>query len=171
MTVSMRRLSLLLALVPALLLVVPSASATKAAGEKRMTFTVKSFVRIAKPHDFPPKGKENRGDYLEIRSLLVSIGPVFNVGKKNVPVGWDNATLVYLDGKGKARLRGKAVLRGQGTILYRGIMKDLPGGKTSVPIVDGSGKFRGAKGVLIIGPGQLKALNTFRLRLPGVLTA
>ena len=168
MTVSMRRVSLLLALLPAVLLV-PSPGATST--EKSVTFSVKSFVRIARPHDFPPKGKENKGDFLEIRSILASIGPIFNVRKKNVPVGWDDATLVYLNEKGKARLRGKAIFRGQGTILYRGVMKDLPGGKTSVAVVSGTGKFRGAKGVLIIGPGELKALNTFRITLPGVLTA
>jgi hypothetical protein len=165
----MRRLLLVSVLLPVLALV-PSAGAGSSQ-ERKLTFEVMSFVRIAQPFDIKPKGKENRGDYIKLRSLLVSIGPIFNVSKKNVAVGWDNSTLVYLNEKGKARLRGKAVLRGQGTILYRGVMKDLPGGKSSVPIVDGSGKFRGAKGVLIIGPGQLKAKNTFQLRLPGAITA
>jgi hypothetical protein len=173
MTSSMRRLSLLLALLPALALVpsAGSAGAATAAAEKSLSFTVMSYVRVVKPHDFPPKKKENRGDFLEIRSVLASVGPIFNVRKAKVPVGWDTATLVYLNDKGKARLRGKAIFRGQGTLLYRGVMKDLPGGRTSVPIVNGSGKFRGAKGVLVIGPGELKATNTFRLKLPGVITA
>jgi hypothetical protein len=46
-------------------------------------------------------------------------------------------------------------------------MKELPNGSNTVKIIGGSGKFVGAKGVLIIGPGDQRALNTFRFTLPG----
>jgi hypothetical protein len=35
-----------------------------------------------------------------------------------------------------------------------------------VKIIGGTGKFSGAKGVLIIGPGNQVALNTYRFTVP-----
>jgi hypothetical protein len=171
MGVAMRRLPLLIVLLPVLALV-PAANARKDANTagRTVSFQVMSFVRIAKPYDFPPKGKENKGDYIEFKSVLATIGPLFGKPNKNMPVGWDKGTLVYLNAV-DARLRGTATFLGQGTIIYRGKMKSLSRGRSSVPIIGGAGKFRGAKGVLIIGAGELKALNTFRFKLPGALTA
>jgi hypothetical protein len=46
-------------------------------------------------------------------------------------------------------------------------MTPLPKGANSVPVVGGTGKFRGARGVLVMSAGQDKAVNTFHLELPG----
>ena len=36
-----------------------------------------------------------------------------------------------------------------------------------IPVVGGSGKFKGATGFLTIGPGTSSVLNTYELTLPG----
>ncbi len=157
-----RRLSLLVVVV-LLGALVPAAQGKAQA--RTVTITVLSLTRITIPHDVPPKGKENKGDYIEYRDLLLSVGPLF--GKKaNQPVGWDKGTLTYTSAT-DARVIGQAVFPGQGKLKVKGTMKALKDGSNSVKIVGGSGKFVGAKGVLIIGPGDLKSLNTFRFTVPG----
>jgi hypothetical protein len=157
-----RRLTLLLAfvLVASLVPAAPGQARTRT-----VTITVLSLARVTIPHDLAPKNKENRGDYIEYQDLLLAVEPLF--GKKaNQPVGWDKGTLTYTSTT-DARVVGQAVFPGQGTIKVKGEMKPLPNGSSSVKIIGGSGKFVGAKGVLIIGPGDQRALNTFRFTLPG----
>jgi hypothetical protein len=45
-------------------------------------------------------------------------------------------------------------------------MKTMKDGTVHVPVVKGTGSFKGAKGILIIGEGSQKAPNTYVLRLP-----
>ena len=40
-----------------------------------------------------------------------------------------------------------------------------------IPIVGGSGKFKGASGFVTIGPGTKRALNTYELTIPGANVA
>ena len=54
-----------------------------------------------------------------------------------------------------ARIKGTATFPGQGTIRFRGVMRSLKNGMISVPVVGGTGKFKGATGVLLIGAGNL----------------
>ena len=53
-----------------------------------------------------------------------------------------------------------------GTLTFGGEMKTMKDGTVRVPVVKGTGSFKGAKGVLIIGEGSQKAPNTYVLRLP-----
>ena len=160
----MRRLSLLLAVFAFAATAVPVAQATQ--GKRSMTIKVLSLTRVSIPHDTPPKGKENRGDYIEYRDLLLTVGPLFGKKQANQPVGWDKGTLTYTSATA-ARVIGQAVFPGHGKIKFKGVMKPIGGGSTQVKVTGGSGKFVGARGVLIIGPGDQRALNTFRLTLPG----
>jgi hypothetical protein len=129
-----------------------------------MTITVVSHVRVSIPHDTPPTGKENKGDYLKYQSLLLNTEPRFGK-KKGVAVGWDKGTLTYLSAT-VARFTGAAHFPGQGSIQYRGVMRSLANGNSSIKIVGGGGKYTGAKGILIIGPGDETALNIFKFTLP-----
>jgi hypothetical protein len=156
-----RRSALLALLLAALMLVPTAASAT---GRRSMTFQLTSVTRVTTPHDLPPKGRENKGDYIVYKALLVAMGPLF--GKvKNRAVGYEEGTVTYTSAT-KARLRGISTFEGQGTVTFSGPMKELSKGRTSVPITGGTGKFHGAKGVIVIGPGDTKATNTYRLSLP-----
>src|SRR3954471_19395835 len=62
------RLSLLLALALAATVVPASLGAPSA--KKRYTIKVLSLTRVSIPHDLKPKGRENRGDYIEFKDLL-----------------------------------------------------------------------------------------------------
>src|SRR5262245_4570248 len=156
-------------LFPLILVVLAFLPASSAHAAKRMEFTVESHIRVSLPHDLPPKGRENKGDYIRYQDLLLNTEP--NFGKKTgVPVGWDKGTLTYTSAT-DARLTGSAFFPGYGSIKYGGVMKPLKNGASSVKIVSGGGKYVGARGVLIIGPGNEKALNTFRFTLPSTTVA
>lgn len=156
--------SVLRRLLPVIVLSLAAALAPAGQAKGPVTITVVSHVRVSIPHDIAPKGRENKGDYLKYQSLLLNSGPQFGK-KKGVPVGWDKGTLTYLSPT-LARFNGSAHFPGQGTITYRGVMKDIGHGNSSIAIVGGGGKYTGARGILIIGPGDLKALNTFRFTVP-----
>jgi hypothetical protein len=147
-----------------LLLIALAAALVPAAEAKTITITFESHVRVSIPHDLPPKDRENKGDYLKYQSQLLNVEPRFG-RKKGVPVGWDKGTLTYLSPT-IARFTGTAYFPGQGSIKYRGVEHPLGDGGFSIKIVSGGGKFLGARGVLIIGPGNEVALNTFRFTLP-----
>ncbi len=132
-----------------------------------ITIKVMSHARVTIPHDLAPKGRENKGDWIHYQDLLVTVGPLF--GKKpGIPVGWDKGTLTYTSPT-TARVVGTAHFPGQGTLKFKGKMKPTKNGGSKVPIVSGGGKFQGAKGVLIIGPGNQRALNTFQFTLSGAV--
>jgi hypothetical protein len=167
MAVMLARLSLLLAIVVAAT-VVPGSGAAPAAN-KRFTIKVLSLTRVTIPHDLKPKGKENRGDSIEFKDLLVTVGPLF--GKKaNQPIGFDQGRLTYTS-PNAARVLGVASFPGRGTIRFKGPLKPHPNGTNTVPIVGGSGRFESAKGVLVIGPGDQRSVNTFRFTVPGSVVA
>ncbi len=56
---------------------------------------------------------------------------------------------------------------GIGTITYSGPMQDAGRGNTTVPVASGTGAFKGARGTLILGPGETKARNTYVVTIPG----
>jgi hypothetical protein len=136
-------------------------------GAKKRTITVVSETRVSIPHDLAPKGTENKGDWFQYQALLLATAPLF--GKKaGIPVGWDKGTLQYTS-RTATRINGTAHFPGQGSIKYRGRMKELANGSTTVPIVGGSGKFADANGVMTIGPGNREATNVFRFTVPGAV--
>lgn len=133
--------------------------------DKKLTIKILSRTQVAIPHDLTPKGRENKGDWISYKALLLTVGPLFGKKHKNQPVGFEAGTQTYTNAT-DARVRGKSTFPGQGTIRFRGKMKELRNGMISVPVVGGTGKFAGAKGVLLIGPGQVQSVNTYRLRIP-----
>jgi hypothetical protein len=147
----------------------PAAAAPASAAKKKYTIKVLSLTRVTIAHDLKPKGKENRGDSIEFKDLLVSIAPLFGV-KANKPVGFDQGTLTYTS-PSAARLNGLATFPKQGTVKFKGAMKPRADGSNTVPIVNGTGKFARAKGVLIIGPGDQRSVNTFRFTATGPVVA
>jgi len=164
----MRRLSLILATVLAVTSVPAAFGAThtsSTAQERKLTITIVSRTRIFIPHDLAPKGKENKGDWIRYRALLLTVGPLFGKKKKNQPIGWESGTQTYLNAV-DARIRGTSTFPGQGTITFKGVMKSLKNGLISVPVTGGTGKFNGATGVLLIGSGNLESVNTYHLRIP-----
>jgi hypothetical protein len=154
---------LLVAALAASVSLVPAASSQSQ--DRKMTITIVSRTQVAMPHDLAPKGRENKGDWIQYKALLLTVGPLFGKRHKNLPVGFEAGTQTYTNAT-DARLRGKTTFPGQGTIRFRGMMKDLPNGRISVRVVGGTGKFAGAKGVLIIGPGEMQSVNTYRLTIP-----
>jgi hypothetical protein len=160
-----RPILLLVAAVAMLVSLAPAASAQSQ--DRKLTIKVLSRTQVAIPHDLPPKERENKGDWIQYKALLLTVGPLFGKRHKNQPVGFEAGTQTYTNAT-DARVRGKTTFPGQGTIRYRGMMKELRNGMISVPIVGGTGKFAGAKGVLLIGPGQVESVNTYRLTIPEV---
>ena len=63
-------------------------------------------------------------------------------------------------------IEGVTTFPGFGTLTFGGEMKALKDGTVHVPVIKGTGSFKGAKGTLIIGEGNEKAPNTYVLRLP-----
>ena len=166
-----RRLSPVLVTLLAVTVVSAASAASHArstpavAAETKMTITITSQMRNYTAHDLAPKGKENKGDWFQYRALLRTVGPLFGKKGKNMPVGWEAGTQTYMN-KVDARIKGTATFPGQGTIKFRGVMRSLKNGMLSVPVVGGTGKFKGATGVLLIGAGNLTSVNTYRLKIP-----
>ncbi len=166
-----RRLSPVLVTLLAVTIVSAAAAASHVrstpavSADTRMTITITSQTRSYTAHDLVPKGKENKGDWFRYRALLRTTGPLFGKKGKNMPVGWEAGTQTYLN-KVDARIKGTATFPGQGTIKFRGVMRTLKNGMLSVPVVGGTGRFKGATGVLLIGAGNLTSVNTYRLKIP-----
>jgi hypothetical protein len=164
----MRRLALILATAVAVASVpaaLGAAHTSSTAQAHKLTITILSRTRIFVPHDLAPKGKENKGDWIRYRALLLTVGPLFGKKNKNQPVGWESGTQTYLNAV-DARIRGTSTFPGQGTITFKGLMRSLKNGMISVPVIGGTGKFNGARGVLLIGAGSLQSVNTYHLNIP-----
>jgi hypothetical protein len=153
----LRRLLLTLGL--AAFAVAPSAQATTS-----VTLVFTSYTTITKTHDKPPRGKPNAGDTIEFKDLLVATDNQLGK-KKGTPIGYDAGTVVYTSPT-KQAIEGLTTIPGVGTLTFGGEMKTMKDGTVHVPVVKGTGSFKGARGVLIIGEGNQKAPNTYVLRLP-----
>jgi hypothetical protein len=139
-----------------------AAPAAQASTPVKLVFT--SYTTVAQTHDTPPRGKPNRGDSIDFKDLLVTTGA--QLGKaKGKPIGYDAGTVVYTS-RADQKIEGVTTLPGFGTVSFAGSMKLRKDGTVHVPIVRGTGAFKGAKGVLIIGKGDRKAPNTYVLTLP-----
>jgi hypothetical protein len=153
----LRRLLLTLAL--AAFAAAPSAQATTS-----VTLVFTSYTTITKTHDKPPRGKPNAGDTIEFKDLLVATDNQLGK-KKGKPIGYDAGTVVYTSPT-KQTIEGLTTIPGVGTLTFGGEIKTMKDGTVHVPVVKGTGSFKGARGVLIIGEGSQKAPNTYVLRLP-----
>jgi len=118
-------------------------------------------------NDTPPKQVVNKGDMIGQRSKLLNPTAQFGMAK-GVRVGSDRGVMTYTGAK-SARFDGITTLPG-GTLVLRGAVSVRKGGVTAIPVAGGTGKFKGARGVLLIAPSNPKTpgrvLNTYRLKLP-----
>jgi hypothetical protein len=164
----LRPLSLILVALLGVSLIPAALGATHASSQaqaKKMTITILSRTRIYIPHDLAPRGTENKGDWIRYRARLLTVGPLFGRRNKNQPIGWEAGTQTFVSAV-DARIRGTTTFPGHGTIKFKGLMRSLRNGMISVPVIGGTGKFNGAKGVLLIGAGNLESVNTYHLRIP-----
>jgi hypothetical protein len=140
-------------------------AAPGAQGATSVTIVFTSYTTITKTHDTPPRGKPNGGDKIEFKDLLVATANQFGRLKKGKPVGFDAGTVYYTSPKTQ-RIEGLTTIQGLGTLTFGGEMKASKDGSVRVPVLKGTGSFKGAKGMLIIGEGSQKAPNTYMLTLP-----
>jgi hypothetical protein len=119
-------------------------------------------VKAAVVKDVPPKGA-SKGDSVVQSDKLLNVAAQF--GKKaGATVGSDSGTMTFTSARA-ARFDGKAVLPG-GTLTLAGQVLPLSGGGVSIPVTGGTGRFRGAHGILRVGPGSARSLNTYTLTFP-----
>ena len=140
------------------------AAAPAAQGATSVTLVFTSYTTITKTVDIAPRGKPNRGDKIEFKDLLVATSNQLGK-KKGKPIGYDAGTVIYTSAT-KQEIEGVTTFPGIGTLTFGGQMKTMKDGTVHVPVVKGTGSFKGAKGILIIGEGSQKAPNTYVLRLP-----
>jgi hypothetical protein len=133
-----------------------------AAAAKTVTIAVVS-VGSAKVHDRPPKGT-SKGDTVVFRDRLLNATAQFG-RKKGARVGADRGTMTFTSAH-TARFAGSATFPG-GTLTLKGAVRSLPDESLAIPVTSGTGRFAGAKGFLIVGPGNEKALNVYRLTVAG----
>jgi hypothetical protein len=141
------------------------AAAPSAQAATSVTLVFTSYTTITKTHDNPPRGKPNAGDKIEFKDLLVATDNQLGNKKKGKPIGYDAGTVVYTSPT-KQMIEGLTTIPGVGTLTFGGEMKTMKDGTVHVPVVKGTGSFKGATGTLIIGEGAQKAPNTYVLRLP-----
>jgi hypothetical protein len=147
----------LLALV-LLLVVAPSALAQK------LRFEVTSVVAQAKVHDMAPRGKVNKGDFIDFRDLLINRRQLFGK-KKGKAVGFDVGTMTYTSAT-QRRIDAVATFPGIGTIRFAGRFVTRKDGTTVIPVTGGTGAFQGVKGTVTITEDDNKAPNIFQLSVP-----
>jgi hypothetical protein len=139
-----------------------------AEGATSVTLVFTSYTTVTKTHDTAPKHKANAGDSIDFKDLLVAVST--QLGKKGKPVGYDAGTVLYTSGTAQ-KIEGVTTFPGVGSVTFEGEMKTMKDGTVHVPVVKGTGVFKGAYGELIIGKGAQKAPNTYVLRLPHPLPA
>jgi hypothetical protein len=154
------RLRVAFALIAALALAAPLAA--QAAEQRTVVIRVTSVSVKLTTADRPPKGA-SKGDTVHFTDSLVNAAAQF--GKpKGAKVGTDSGTMTFL-GPSSARFDGRAVLPG-GTLRLRGALASAGKGALTIPVVGGTGRFRGAHGQVLVGPGSKRSLNVYTLTLP-----
>jgi allene oxide cyclase-like protein len=141
---------ILIAAFAAGVVVVPAAQAAK------LTIVVTSVSLSAKTTDVAPKGT-SKGDTVVFRDRLLNA--------KGAVVGSDRGTMTFTSAR-TATFSGEAVLPG-GTVRLRGAVVSV-GTSLAIPVSGGTGRFAKAKGYVVVGPGDKRALNTYTLTIPTV---
>jgi hypothetical protein len=154
------RIRAALALTAVAALLAPAASQARA--QDSLVIKVTSISVKLKATDKPPKGA-SKGDTVRFQDTLVNAAAQFG-RKKGARVGSDSGTMTFT-GPGSARFDGRAVLPG-GTLTLRGAVVSVGNRSITIPVVGGTGRFRGAKGHLLVGPGEKRSPNTYTLTLP-----
>jgi hypothetical protein len=134
-----------------------------AAAAETLTIEVVSVGVSVHSHDLAPKGT-SKGDTVVYRDRLVNAAAQFGK-KKGAQVGTDRGTMTFTSAH-TARFSGSAVLPG-GTLALSGKVTPVSNGYLAIPVTGGTGRYAGATGVLIVGPGQKQALNVYRLTISG----
>jgi hypothetical protein len=159
----MRGMRVLVALAVALL--IPAAAQARAADT--LVIKVTSVSISLQTHDKAPKGmptKASKGDTIVFHDNLLNAAVQF--GKKSgAKVGTDGGTMTYTSDH-SAKFLGTAHLPG-GTLTLKGQVLAASDGKSLViPVTGGTGRFKGAHGTVLVGPGAKRSLNTYTLVLP-----
>jgi hypothetical protein len=135
-----------------LVLALAAFAAPGAQGATSVTLVFTSYTTITKTLDKPPRGKPNAGDKIQFKDLLVATDN--QLGKrKGKPVGYDAGTVLYTSAKAQS-IQGVTTFPGYGTVTFGGAMKSMKDGTVHVPVLKGTGSFKGAHGTLIIGEGE-----------------
>jgi hypothetical protein len=140
-------------------------AAASAAGQR--TIQVLSVVTYVHRVDQPPKGVSD-GDTVDSRDRLLNATKQFGL-RSGARVGSDHGRFTYTSTH-SASYSGEASLPG-GTVTVRGTVLVRADGQLMIPVVGGSGKYKGATGFLTIGPGKKRAVNTYELTMPGASVA
>jgi allene oxide cyclase-like protein len=85
-------------------------------------------------------------------------------GDLGARVGSDHGRFTYTSTH-SASYAGEASLPG-GTVTVRGAVLVRADGQLVIPVVGGSGKYKGVSGFVTIGPGKKRALNPYELTMP-----
>ena len=141
-------------------LAVPSAQ-----GASNITLTFLSVTTVSQPHDTKPVGKYNAGDSIDFKDLLVNKADQLGK-KKGKAAAYDAGTILYTSATSQ-KIGGVMTVPGYGTVTFEGPMVAWKDHKTiHVPVIKGTGAFKGVKGTLIMGQGDQQAPNTYVLTLP-----
>jgi hypothetical protein len=150
----------------AVLCVLAALGVPASASAETLTIQVMSIAVKVTPIDVRPKGT-SAGDRVIQRNKLVNA--VRQFGKtRGTHVGSDNGTVTFT-GPHSERYDGVTRLPG-GTLRVRGEVRLILGGGIRIPVVGGTGRYASATGMLYVGKGEKRALNVYRITLPGTVT-
>jgi hypothetical protein len=124
---------------------------------------VTSVTTQVKAHDLPPKGKPNKGDTIAFKDLLLNMTSQFGKATGKA-VAYDAGTLVYTSAT-ETTMQVTAIFPGVGTLRFGGPFRTKHG-QTVLPVIGGTGAFKGVKGTVTIGSGATRAPNVYDLRMP-----
>lgn len=145
-------------------LLVVSSSIAAGGEEKIAVISVTTSVHHV---DRLPKGVSD-GDTISSTDKLLNATAQF--GKQSgARIGSDHGRFMYTSTH-SASYAGEASLPG-GTVTVRGAVLVRADGQLMIPIVGGSGRYKGVTGFVTIGPGKKRALNTYDLTLPAANVA
>jgi len=139
--------------------------ALPAGGEQ--TFEVISITTSVHHVDRLPEGVSD-GDTVSSTDRLLNAKAQFGL-RSGARVGSDHGRFTYTSTH-SASYAGEASLPG-GTVTLRGTVLVRADGQEMIPIVGGSGRYKGATGFVTIGPGKNRVLNTFDLTVSGANVA
>ncbi len=124
-----------------------------------------SVTTIEDPHVVPHGSHPRKGDFVDFRDLLLNRGRAQFGKPAGKAVAWDEGLIWYTSATTRT-IKVLVTFPLIGTILYSGPLVDHAGGAV-VPIVRGTGAFKGARGSITIGAGAATAPNTLRVTVPG----
>jgi Dirigent-like protein len=137
-----------------------------AAQAETLTIQLTSVVVKVRSIDTDPKGT-SAGDRVIQRNKLLNT--VRQFGKaKGTHVGSDQGTVTFTSSHTE-RYDGVTHLPG-GTLKVKGAVRLILGGGIRIPVVGGTGRFKQASGMLYVAQGENRALNVYRITLPGHVT-